>query len=216
MSYIKSKIFGHNSKMEQTEQLNPGTAFYNFNTPPGITCPGKGNCYDEKWCYALNGFYLYPSVKKKMQKNYEHSQTNHFVDDVVAELQRLQRIQPNKQIYIRWNDAGDIYEDAYFLKLISIAARCPNIRFYSYTKSISIVHHVVDDLGFKIPDNYHVVFSHGGSEDDLIKDDDRQSKIFDKGEEMDEDYVSAWHNDMVAYNNKKVGLPYHGVRKYKP
>ena len=216
MGFVKSKIFGHNSKMEDTEKANPGTAFYNFNTPPGLTCPGKGNCYNNSWCYACNGFYLYPSVQKKMKKNYEFSQTNHFVDDVVRELQRLQRLQPDKKIYIRWNDAGDIYDRSYFLKLISIAARCPDVNFYSYTKSISIVHHVTDDLKFKIPKNYQVIFSHGGSEEHLIRPEDKQAKIFATENDLEEGYINANHNDMVAYDNQLVGLPYHGIRKYKP
>ena len=216
MGFVKSKIFGHNRKMEDTEAANPGTAFYNFNTPPGETCPGKGNCFKNGWCYACNGFYLYPSVQKKMKKNYEFSRTSHFIDDVVKELQRLQRLQPDKKIYIRWNDAGDIYDRDYFLCLISIASRCPGVNFYSYTKSISIVHHVVDDLGFKIPDNYQVIFSHGGSEEHLIRPEDKQAKIFATDKDLEEGYVNANHNDMVAYNNQLVGLPYHGTRKYKP
>lgn len=216
MGFVRSKIFGHNKKMEQTEEANPGTVFYNFNTTPGLTCPGKGNCWNNGWCYACNGNYNYPSVKNKMKKNYEFSKTNHFVEDVGRELKRLQRLQPDKQIYIRWNDAGDIYDRDYFLKLINIAARCHDIKFYSYTKSISIVHHVVDDLGFKVPNNYKVIFSHGGSEDHLIRPEDNQAKIFGIDEMMDDGYVNANHNDMVAYDNQFIGLPYHGARKYVP
>lgn len=209
MGFVKSKIFGHNEKMESTEEANPGTVFYNFNTPPGLTCPQAGEC--ESWCYAKTGRYLFPSVKNKMKKNYELSQRDDFGFIVDQELQRLQRKQPDKKIYIRWNDAGDIYDASYFSKLVSIAWRNMNVNFYSYTKSVKLVKDAIAG-GLMIPPNYHITFSFGGKQDDLIQPEDRQAKVFGTAEEAEECWHDASHNDMVTYNEQKICLPYHGIK----
>lgn len=215
MVFVKSKIFGHNEKMVSTEQANPGTAFYNFNTPPGLTCPQKGRCWTEGWCYARQGRYNYPSVKKKLKANYELSKSPDFVRVMSLEIKRLQEKQPEKQIYIRWNDAGDIYDVVYFRKLVDIAINNPMTRFYSYTKSVGLVKEAIAG-GLHIPDNYHIIFSYGGMQDDLITDEDRAAKVFAVAEDADECWANAAHNDMVAYDNLRICLPYHGQRRFVP
>ena len=162
-------------------------------------------------CYAKTGRYLFPSGKNKMKKNYELSQRDDFGFIVDQELQRLQRKQPGKKIYIRWNDAGDIYNASYFSKLVSIAWRNMNVNFYSYTKSVKLVKDAIAG-GLMIPPNYHITFSFGGKQDDLIQPEDRQAKVFGAAEEAEECWHDASHNDMVTYNEQKICLPYHGIK----
>lgn len=213
MSYVKSNILGHNGKMDDTENANPGTVFYSFPLPPGKTCPQRGRCWDDKWCYAMNGNYNRYSMKKKMESNLELTKSDDFVMIMDGELKRLQHEMPALKIYIRWNDAGDIYNVEYFHKLVDIAMHNPNVNFYSYTKSVSLVKNEIAD-GLIIPENYHIIFSWGGKEDHLIAEDDPQAKIFSTADDADMSWSNAAHNDKVAYDNKKICLPYHGQRKW--
>ena len=213
MSHVNSKIFGYNQKMEDTEKANPGTAFYNFNTTPGVTCPQKGACWEQKWCYAINGNYNRWSVKKKMEANYELSKSDEFVSIIDKELSRLQQRMPDIKIYIRWNDAGDIYDEKYFKKLIEIAEHNPDVNFYSYTKSVGLVKDAIAN-GLVIPENYRITFSVGGKQDHLITEDDRQAKVIGTYDEVEEGWHDAAHNDKITYDNAKIALKYHGQRRF--
>lgn len=212
MGYIRSTIFGHNGKMDATENANPGTVFYSFPLPPGETCPQKGRCWEDKWCYALNGNYNRWSMKKKMKKNLELTKNKDFVEIINGELKRLQHEMPALKIYIRWNDAGDIYSADYFRKLVRIAWLNPDVNFYSYTKSVGLVKEEMKLQ--KIPNNYHIIFSWGGKQDHLIEETDRQARIFAAADDAGEEWRSAAHNDKVAYDDEKICLPYHGQRKW--
>lgn len=213
MSYVRSSIFGHNGKMDDTENANAGTVFYSFPLPPGETCPQRGRCFDDGWCYAMNGNYNRWSMKKKMQHNLELTKSKDFVEIITGELKRLQLATPALKIYIRWNDAGDIYSKDYFEKLVDIAMHNPDVNFYSYTKSVKLVKDEIAD-GLIIPENYHIIFSWGGKQDYLIEETDRQARIFSTADDAGDEWKSAAHNDKVAYDNDKVCLPYHGQRKW--
>ena len=151
-------------------------------------------------------------MKRKMQHNLELTKSKDFVEIVTGELKRLQLAMPALKIYIRWNDAGDIYNEDYFRKLVRIAWLNPDVNFYSYTKSVKLVK---DEMKLqRIPNNYHIIFSLGGKQDDLIEETDAQAKIFERALDADPEWKNAAHNDKVAYDNQRTCLPFHGQRKW--
>ena len=85
----------------------------------------------------------------------------------------------------------------------------PDVRFYSYTKSIPLF------VGVDIPENYDIIYSEGGTRDDMIDyDNDRHARIFDTYEELESaGYVNAMESDLKAtkwFNRtNKVGLVMH-------
>ena len=92
---------------------------------------------------------------------------------------------------------------------MTIAKRLPNVRFYSYTKSIPLF------LDLDIPDNYDIIFSEGGTRDDLINyHQHRHARIFDDYDAMNRaGYVNAMESDLMATkwfnDSNKVGLVMH-------
>ena len=111
--------------------------------------------------------------------------------------------------YLRVHDSGDYYSRAYIAKWIEIARRNPNVKFYSYTKSIPLFKEI------DLPDNYDIIYSEGSTVDDLIDTTiDRHSRIFDTvGALSAAGYADASNYDLYAtkwFNkNHKVGLVIH-------
>ena len=110
---------------------------------------------------------------------------------------------------LRVHDSGDYYSRKYIDKWLTIAKRLPNVRFYSYTKSIPLF------LNLDIPDNYDIIFSEGGTRDDLINyHQHRHARIFDDYDAMNQaGYVNAMESDLMATkwfnDSNKVGLVMH-------
>jgi hypothetical protein len=146
------EILSQNAKMdkssdENTISLNIGipalrglvydideNMFYIINT-----CPGAGSC--AIICYARRGSYvLFPEVFVK-QTRVLNMLLNHpkmFEKVLKIELEAFCLKNPNKEIKMRWNDAGDFFTKTYF----EIASRITktlqsegyNIKSYAYTK----------------------------------------------------------------------------------
>jgi len=101
-------------------------------------------------------------------------------------------------------------------KWILIAREFPEILFYAYTKQIKMVRYFQRTR--QIPGNLRLILSYGGTEDHLIyPEEDRHARVFETEEELDKaGYVNAMESDILALGeNKKIGLVYHGVKKFK-
>ena len=89
------------------------------------------------------------------------------------------------------------------------AKALPHVRFYSYTKSIPLF------LNRTMPSNYDIIYSEGGTRDDLIDyDKHRHCRIFDTEDSLNEaGYVNAMKSDVMAtkwFNDSdRVGLVMH-------
>ena len=118
-------------------------------------------------------------------------------------------IQNKKVDILRVHDSGDYYSRDYVAKWMEIAKRLPDVRFYSYTKSIPLF------VGVDIPENYDIIYSEGGTRDDMIDyDNDRHARIFDSYDDLESaGYVNAMESDLKAtkwFNRtNKVGLVMH-------
>jgi hypothetical protein len=199
-------LITQNSKLKKTSELI-GLRVFNFGIPAfedasgKRTCPFAGSC--AKFCYAQKGAYSWSNVKPAFQFRYLATKSNDFVDDMIAEIKK------KKVDILRVHDSGDYYSREYIDKWLTIAKRLPNVRFYSYTKSMPLF------IGVDIPDNYDIIFSEGGTRDDMIDYAvDRHARIFDSYEDLENaGYVNAMDSDLNAtkwYNQtNKVGLVMH-------
>jgi hypothetical protein len=171
-----------------------------FSIPAGSTCPNKDTC--AKGCYAMQGFFLMPNVRMALKRNYLATKCNSFVDKIDSE------IRDKKVKTLRIHASGDFYNKDYLLKWLRIARLNPHVKFYAYTKMVSLV------KSFLLPSNLTIIFSYGGKEDYLIKATDRHSRVFPSWESMKKaKYSDTTTNDINALGkNKRVGLVYHGAK----
>lgn len=155
------------------------------------TCPFAGACL--AGCYDCNS--------KERLANYMLSTTRtlnlllnepeQFKKFISAEVYLLNTKARDKQLYIRWHDAGDFFSDRYVDLVLDIARDFPDVNFYAYTKS----HTMLDKKD--LPDNFLLNLSTGGTKDDLIK--DRKNALVLMKKDF-ADIIRA--NDEKAYERK--------------
>jgi len=201
------ELLTQNSKLKKTSK-EFGKRVFNFGIPAfedpetgRRTCPFAGSC--AKICYARKGAYIWGNVKPAFVARYNATKQDDFVDVMCAEIKR------KRVDYLRVHDSGDYYSRAYIAKWIEIARRNPNVKFYSYTKSIPLFKEI------DLPENYDIIYSEGSTVDHLIDTNvDRHSRIFDSAESLRQnDYADASKYDLYATkwfsNTNKVGLVIH-------
>lgn len=184
-----------------------GVKTFNFGIPAykeasgRFTCPMADQCI--KGCYASQGFYRMGNVARAYQERYELTRdSENFIDTICNEIERF------KIERVRIHDSGDFYSRKYMSDWFRIMRRNPSVQFYAYTKMVKM---------FKenqkcIPDNFTLIFSEGGKQDNLIRRTDRHSRVFESKAALKRaGYADASKNDSVASGkNKKIGLIYHG------
>ena len=202
-------IITQNSKLKKTSK-ELGLRVFNFGitaykTSKGkLTCPFADACI--KFCYAQKGAYIWSNVAKVFEQRYELTKQDNFIDIMKSEIIK------KRVDFLRVHDSGDFYSNKYFLKWMQIANELPNVKFYAYTNSISIV----KNNSNSIPNNFDFIFSDSGKQTNLInKNKDRHTKIFKTETELQKaGYINASKIDLFASkyinpNNNKVGLVYH-------
>jgi hypothetical protein len=191
-------------KMKDLRTFNFGIPA--FRSKSGFTtCPQAGVC--ASGCFARGGWYTHrPVVKDKYEWRLELARSTKFEETINKEIKEL------RVGRLRWNDSGDFFDQEYLQKCISVMEANPAVRFYAYTKMVSLLRSV------SLPSNFTVVYSYGGKEDHLIKETDRHCRVFETHEELEAaGYADASDNDAVAAEgpNHKVAIVYHGQRHYK-
>ncbi|WP_399554083.1 GP88 family protein [Streptomyces anulatus] len=125
------------------------------------TCPSAGSC--APLCYARAGSYRFSNVLAAHQRNLMM-----VLDDLPGwEAQMTAELQ-HKRYQDRWvrcHDAGDFFSAEYTRAWLRVMRASPGVRFYAYTKSVSIFREVVEP---DPPPNFKWVYSLGGREDHLI------------------------------------------------
>jgi hypothetical protein len=104
------------------------------------TCPGAGTCPVN--CYAMNGFYIMNDGKNiKLVNRLQLMMNNPDIYKKMAyrelELFAFNANRDNKQLKIRWNDAGDFFSETYFMIAVEITKELLkryNVESYAYTK----------------------------------------------------------------------------------
>jgi hypothetical protein len=59
---------------------------------------------------------------------------------------------------VRWFDSGDIPEYDFFVRMVELCKKTPDVKHMAFTKKYEIVNEYIDKNG-KLPDNLNVVFS---------------------------------------------------------
>ena len=203
-------LFSINSKMKKSTNKEY-TKIVNFTLPAFMsktgfkTCPMAGVC--ASGCYARQGAYRFSNVATKHEANLQATLQDNFIEQVVNELNKI------KPSLVRIHDSGDFYNEGYLLDWFVIARLMPHIKFYAYTKAVSMV----KELHWSIPDNFIIIFSYGGREDNLIdKSNDRHSFVFESLDALRAmGYIDVSQDDTKALTpNKRIGLVYHGTKNY--
>jgi len=184
----------------------------NFNV-----CPNAGAC--AKLCYARNGTYLFPAVRAKHLANldlvrYNPGWINHVFSELSAGRFRpsgepryipglasidhltpflLWWLQAGGQA-VRVHDSGDFFSREYLDGWLKIASWVPDVLFYAYTKEVAMLKET------PLPDNFLVIYSMGGRQDDLIDPDfDRHADVFPTMEALTAaGYLDQEDSDLLA------------------
>lgn len=187
-----------------------GMRVFNFGIPAHksdtgkVTCPFADTTNPDSpcfGCYAMKGAYIWSNVRPAFERRLEATRQDDFVDVMTTE------IKAKRADFIRVHDSGDYYSPKYLKKWLKIAEKCPEVKFYSYTKSFPLFD------GVELPDNYCIIFSEG-SKDTRDITSHRHAKVFSSVEALEAaGYADASSNDLLAtkwYNQtNKIGLVFH-------
>lgn len=207
-------IFTQNAKMKKTSKLT-GVSVFNFGIPAyksvtGLkTCPMADKCI--KGCYAKQGCYMFTTSVNSYENRLALTQLDSFEAIIKLEIDKL--LLKHNKVVIRIHDSGDFYSKKYADKWLSICIHYgfnPNIQFYAYTKMVSMFKNK------SLPINLTLIYSFGGLQDNLIDVDTmNHAKVFASEAELNAaGYVNASNNDLLVLTNKRIGLVYHGVKRY--
>lgn len=146
-----------------------------FSLPTGHTCPFAKDClakvnqitgkltdgkHQKFRCFSASTEAAFTSVRKSRWKNMEA--VKHYLSKNKLSEALIENI-PEGTKEIRIHVGGDFFSQAYFDAWMQVAQTLPQILFYAYTKSIPYWKKRFD----KIPDNFRLTASLGGSHDKL-------------------------------------------------
>jgi hypothetical protein len=205
-----------NGKMKKSS--GGGVTLYNFGIPALksesglLTCPNAKQC--AVGCYARMGSYCFSNVKNAYENRLLLTQDSLFESVIIEAINKLLKKHESDQLLIRVHDSGDFYSPAYQIKWYNIAKSFENnkkVQFYSYTKMVS------QSEKLEKPNNFTLIYSLGGTEDNLVNCETmRHSKVFETESALIlTGYVNASSDDTIALGlNNKIGLVYHGNKNY--
>lgn len=212
-------ILSQNAKMKKTAEKH-NAALFNFGIPAFLsqsgvkTCPNAGHC--AAGCYAKSGAYLWDNVKQAYEKRLTLTQDAARFFVVMSDaISKKIKAAKGKKVTIRIHDSGDFYSIEYFNQWQKIMKQFESVSFYAYTKQIDMFK---NQIGLNnLPDNFTLIFSFGGKQDNLIDvNNDRHSLVFETIEQLTAaGYVNASDDDFLAIGQgKKIGLVYHGAKNF--
>lgn len=130
----------------------------NVSLAPIVTCANCSGC--SRLCYDIKACLAYPSAFAARARNtvlLRRDRARYF-DEIETRIQR--RRGPR---LFRWHVAGDIVDIDYFARMVEIARRHPDFRFWTYTKNYPVVNQYVREHGGTrrraIPANLSIMFS---------------------------------------------------------
>ena len=205
--------WNRNEKLEKTSGgefnvigfgIPADTNFRDENGERRNTCPGALAC--RAVCFAKQGRYVMPNVKKARAFNLEMTQRADFAALVHDDLIRKRSIDT-----VRIHDSGDFYSQEYLDKWATIARSLPHLTFYAYTKSLHL------NLS-GLPANLRVTQSLGGKHDGLVNLRAPHSRIFaSHADRKRARYLDGNVSDAPAIEGaRRIGLVYHGQRHLTP
>jgi hypothetical protein len=122
------------------------------------TCPGAGSC--ALICYARRGSYvMFPDVFVKQTRilNLLLNYPERFEKLLLRELESFALKNPDKEIQMRWNDAGDFFTTDYYEIATRITKQLKSegyrVKSYGYTKMGDIVNLADPDVTINFSDD---------------------------------------------------------------
>lgn len=179
-----------------------------FNLIPIVHCPMAGAC--KAYCYATVGQQAFRSGVLRRARAFLATQQADFVPRMVAEVARAVKRGAGA---VRVHDSGDFYSYEYMLQWFEIAKAHPNVRFYAYTKMVTLVR-----LAYKnglVPANFRLIQSLGGVADARIDRALPHSRIFASHADLvAAGYADASESDAPAAFGESplIGLVIHGAK----
>lgn len=85
-------------------------------------------------CYALKGRYVFKAIQAALEKRFQSLTRSDWVDTMVELISRKE-----KSGFFRWHDSGDLQGVWHLEKIVEIAIRLPEIKFWLPTREYSIV-----------------------------------------------------------------------------
>ena len=133
-------------------------AFVIFSLPAVLTCPGATvecmkNCYarrDERFLKTRMSRLINLMISK--QPDFETVLENAIKKTIYTRKGNLRKRFIGKEIVFRIHESGDFYNDTYMKAWFHVAARFPDITFFTYTKSFKIYERCHTEQ----PDNFTV------------------------------------------------------------
>jgi len=113
----------------------------NVSLPPVKTCGNCSACIHK--CYDIKACLQYENVIKARSRNYSILVRNY---DLYWEQLR-ERLSRMRSKYFRFHVGGDIISERYFDDIVKTRKMFPHIRFWTYTKSHSIVNEYTEKHG---------------------------------------------------------------------
>lgn len=165
------EILSVNSKMEKSSDDNSISVNIGIPALRGLvydidekmfyivnTCPGAGSC--ALICYARRGSYvMFPDVFVKQTRilNLLLNYPDRFEKLLLRELESVALKNPDKEIQMRWNDAGDFFTTDYYEIAMRITKQLKsegyNVKSYGYTKMGDVVNLADPDVTINFSDD---------------------------------------------------------------
>ena len=98
-------------------------------------------------CYALKGNYMFPVVRKALERRLAAIERPEWVEAMTTLIDRKTRADNS---YFRWHDAGDLQNAEHLAKIVQIAENLPHIRFWLPTRETAIVAEYLENACFPI------------------------------------------------------------------
>lgn len=164
-------ILSVNSKMEKSSSENSVSVNIGIPALRGLvydidekifyivnTCPGAGSC--ALICYARRGSYvMFPDVFVKQTRilNLLLNYPDRFEKLLLRELESFALKNPDKEIQMRWNDAGDFFTTEYYEIATRITKQLKsegyNVKSYGYTKMGDVINLADPDVTINFSDD---------------------------------------------------------------
>lgn len=104
-------------------------------------------------CYALKGRYVFPNVLDAMEKRFQSLFNSSWEDAISFLIEKKE-----KSGYFRWHDSGDLQGEWHLQKIVNVAKRLPQIKFWLPTREISTISEWIAK-GNVIPENLTIRLS---------------------------------------------------------
>ena len=224
----KARLLTQNRELREIGAYNYSIPALGARLPDGTyfhTCPQAGVC--ARFCYARNGTYLFPAVKRKHVDNLMRylRDRDQWHADILDELSHP-RFRGGK--YVRIHDSGDFFADDYLELWMEIAREVPDVTFYAYTKEVSRFKRIAERQYWSVgkqayypyaPANFKWLYSLGGREDHLIdRDRDRHAEVFPTREALDAaGYFDQEESDILAIEapTNRIGIVANNIPHYR-